>query len=108
MISTADKHGYTQMESDCLVQFLGFPQVWAGRALVQLSRQMRRVKPGHPEISSAPSRYGPHRSPFHPRQSAFIRGWCFFVSLHEILFMSIRVHSRLLFVSIRGYETVFN
>ena len=108
MISTADEHGYTQMESDCLVQFLGFPQFWADRAFVQLSRRMLRVKPGHPEISSAPSRFGPHRSPLHPRQSAFIRGCCFCVSLHEILFVSIRVYSRFLLVSVRGYETVFS
>jgi hypothetical protein len=29
-------------------------------------------------------------------------------SLSEILFVSIRVHSRFLFVPIRGYETVFS
>jgi len=33
---------------------------------------------------------------------------CVLAFLREILFACIRVHSRFLFVSIRGYETIFS
>ena len=89
--STADERRYTQMRWDRIDRFLGFPQFWADRTLL--------------EISSGAGRYGHRRSPFHLRQSAFICGGSFFVSLrlsvrfidvHSCPFVTtIRVHSRL-------------